>query len=220
MLKKLFLGIIALFFILAGGLFLLMGYVFNNPDRVFHAFTKMTSQFTKGEKYEESEEYLLLGIREVTLRTKGVSLEVIPYSGSTLKISIEGEVPRFERGPFLYQESVETSLVIDIHEPVASQWISMNMNGEELTHSSNVQLKAKIYYPETFAGNLDVITENGSVHLKVPLQTPFELSLNTQEGKIKNDVNADIYKDLTITSMGKISVLTKTGDISAAVIAQ
>ncbi|MFS4459518.1 hypothetical protein [Bdellovibrio sp. HCB2-146] len=215
MLKKLILAAIALFLVFAGGLILMAGYVLNNPESVFSAFTKVTNKFVQGEAYKENEEFLLQGIKTLKIDTRSVKIELVPYDDSTLKVVLEGEIPRFERGPFLNQEAIGEDLIVTINEPLASQWISVNVNGEEYAQGTDSKLTAKVYYPSSYKGHITVETKDGPVHVKVPETVPFEVELNSATGKIANKVDASKYVAPADGIIGKITVRTEAGDVSA-----
>lgn len=215
MLKKLILAAFALFLVFAGGLILMAGYVLNNPQSVFTAFTKVTNKFIQGEAYEEHEEFLLQGIQNLKIETRSLKVEALPYDGATLKVSIEGEIPRFERGPFIVQEAAGDNLALTLHEPLASQWVSVNVNGEEYAQGTDSKLTAKIYYPTAYKGHIFIETKEGPVHIQMPAAIPFELDLKSVTGKITNSVDSTHYTAPADGIIGKITISTDTGEITA-----
>lgn len=191
------------------------GYVLNNPESVFSAFTKVTNRFMQGEAYREEEEFLLQGIRTLKIDTQSVKIELLPYDDSTLKVVLEGEIPRFERGPYLNQEAVSEELYITVNEPLASQWISVNVNGEEYAQGTDSKLTAKVYYPSQFKGHIHVMTKDGHVHVKAPEKVPFEIDLASTTGKVSNTVDMSRYEAPADGLVGKITVTTEAGQVSA-----
>jgi len=191
------------------------GYVLNNPQSVFTAFTKVTNKFIQGEAYEEHEEFLLQGIANLKIETRSLKLEMLPYDGATLKVSLEGEIPRFERGPFIVQEAAGDNLALTLHEPLASQWVSVNVNGEEYAHGTDLKLAAKIYYPTNYKGHIFVETKEGPVQILMPQSIPFELDLKSVTGKITNTVDSTHYTAPADGIIGKITISTDTGEITA-----
>jgi hypothetical protein len=215
MLKKLILAAFALFLVFAGGLILMAGYVLNNPQSVFTAFTKVTNKFIQGEAYEEHEEFLLQGIDNLKIEVRSLKVEMLPYDGPTLKVLLEGEIPRFERGPFILQDAATENLAITIHEPLASQWVSVNVNGEEYAQGTDSKLTAKIYYPTSYKGHIIIHTKDGPVSIQMPTTIPFELDLKSVTGKITNNVNSSTYTAPADGIIGKITISTDTGEITA-----
>lgn len=214
MLKKLFLGIIALCFILFGGLFVLLGYVFNNPDKIFSAFTTMTEKFTQGQAYEEEEEFFLQGITSLSISSHRTDFKIKTYAGSTLKISLQGKIPGFESGPFIIQEPTSSTLSLSIKEPMASQWVQMTVNGKELTQESNARLQASIYIPETFKGQQVYKNSKGSVTLMLNPEAVYELDLKSSSGVISNTLNQKPTSGVKPEEVGSIEIETQQGPIS------
>lgn len=215
MLKKLILAAFALFLVFAGGLILMAGYVLNNPQPVISAFTKVTNKFIQGEAYQENEEFLLTGIENVKVQVRSLKVEMLPYDGATIKVALEGEIPRFERGPFIEQEAVGENLAISIHEPLASQWISVNVNGEEYAQGTDSKLIAKVYYPTNYKGHLYIETREGPVNIQMSQTIPFELDLKSTTGKITNKVDSSAYVAPSDGKIGKITIQTDSGEILA-----
>lgn len=213
MLKKFFLGLIALFFVLLGSLILLMGYVFNNPDSVFNAFNSVTEKIIQAQDYEEKEEFFLQGIDQITFDSRQVDLNIRTYSGTTLKILLQGQVPRFERGPFILQTTDKSALHIQFQEPMASQWLQMNINGEEVTTKSDAQLRADIYLPQSFKNKVSVETRGGHVELRLPETDLYELDLQSISGKIDNRLKQKPTSEIQPQDVGHIKIQTNTGSI-------
>lgn len=209
-------GFAALFFILAGSLVLMMGYVFNNPESVFKAFNSVTDKILQGQSYEENEEFFLQGIDEITITGRAGDIQVHTYNGSTLKINLSGKVPRFERGPFIAQLAQQSKLNIELHEPLASHWIEMNINGQEYAKEDDSHLKADIYIPVSFKKTLKIETKEGSVHLHLPKNELYELDLQSLTGKIDNTIVQDPVETIDPATVGKIQVLTNQGSITAS----
>lgn len=216
MVKKFFLGLIALSFILFGSLILFMGYVLNNPTAVFDAFTSVTEKIIQNQHYEENSEFFLQGITQLSLNSRHTDIELQTYPGTTLKIALEGKVPRFEQGPFIIQQLEKDHLRIDLHEPLASQWIQMNVNGQEITTHSDSQLRARIYLPKAYRNSLSLQTQAGKVTLHLPPDQAYELDLQTVSGTINNLLTQKALPHTTLDNVGKISVQTKEGAILVA----
>lgn len=216
MLKKILLGLVALFFILAGSLVLLMGYVFNNPESVFKVFNSVTDKILQGQDYEENEEYFLQGIDTLQLVSRQVDTEIYFHKGNTLKVSLHGKVPRYENGPFISQNNESSSLNIQLREPLASSWIHMNVNGEEMTQESNSDLKSTIYVPEAYRGHVNIETTHGHVLIHLPSDGLYETDLQSVSGKIENKVGLKEKPTSPIhpNEVGHIRVRTKEGSIT------
>lgn len=213
MLKKFFLGLIALFFVLFGSLILLMGYVFNNPDSVFKAFNSVTEKFIQAQDYEEKEEFFLQGIEQINLNARHVDLHLQTYSGTTLKILLHGKVPRFEKGPFILQTANKNILHIEFQEPLASQWLQMNINGEEITTKSDSQLQADIYLPESFKNLVKLETHEGHIELRLPELNLYEIDLQSISGQIDNRLKQKPTPETQPQDVGHIKIQTTTGSI-------
>ncbi|WP_374075408.1 hypothetical protein [Bdellovibrio bacteriovorus] len=214
MLKKFLLGLGALFFILVGSLILIMGYVFNNPDSVFNAFNSVTDKILQGQKYEENEEFFLQGMNRLTLSARRVDLSLKVHAGNTLKVHMHGKVPRFEQGPFVLQTAEKDAVHIQFQEPIASSWIQMNVNGQELTKESDSKLKADVYLPESFKGQVTIETRDGNVHLQIPEDLLYELELQSVSGKIQNNLKTKPVAEILPQEVGHIKVQTTEGSIS------
>lgn len=213
MLKKLLLALAALFLVLAGSLILIMGYVFNNPDSVFNAFNTVTQKFLQGQAYEENGEFFLQGMDEIIISSRSTDVQIKTYAGSTLKLSLRGKVPRFESGPFIVQTPEKNVLHIDLHEPLASQWIQITVNGEEHTQESDAQLVAEVYIPESFKKKITVESRNGHLQLQLPEEVPYELDLQSISGKITNNLKQKPTSDLVPQEVGQIKLQTAEGSI-------
>nr|WP_295900197.1 hypothetical protein [uncultured Bdellovibrio sp.] len=216
MLKKFLLGLGALFFILMGSLILIMGYVFNNPDSVFTAFNSVTNKIMQGQKYEENEEFFLQGMNNLTLSSRRVDLSLKIYSGNTLKVQLHGKIPRFEQGPFITQTAEKDAVHVEFHEPIASSWIQMNVNGKELTQESDAKLQADIYLPESFKNHVSIETRDGNVSLQIPKELLYELDLQSISGKIQNNVTSNPTGEVLPQNVGHIKVQTAEGAITVA----
>ncbi|XGC80354.1 hypothetical protein ACES2L_13560 [Bdellovibrio bacteriovorus] len=213
MLKKLLLALAALFLVLAGSLILIMGYVFNNPDSVFNAFNTVTQKFLQGQAYEENGEFFLQGMDEIIISSRSTDVQIKTYAGNTLKLSLRGKVPRFEKGPFIVQTPEKNILHVDLHEPLASQWIQITVNGEEHTQESDAQLVAEVYVPESFKKKITVESRNGHLHLQLPEEVPYELDLQSISGKITNNLKQKPTSDLVPQEVGQIKLQTAEGSI-------
>lgn len=214
MLKKLLLAAAALFFILAGSLMLLMGYVFNNPGTVFNAFNSVADRFLQGQTHEENEEFFLQGMDEILISSRTVDVDLRTYSGSTLKIRLSGKVPRFEEGRYIQQTAEQSRLHLELLEPLASHWIQMNVNGQELSKSTDSHLKAEVYVPETFKKQIRIETREGHVTLRLPPTILYELDLQSISGPIDNSLKQEPVAGVEPTEVGRIQVQTVEGPIT------
>ncbi len=212
MLKKIFLSFIALCFILFGSLILMMGYVFNNPEKVFSAFSSVTDKFMEGQAYEENEEFFIQGIETLKITSSRVDLNVKMYEGSALKISLHGKVPRFDSGPYILQNSENNFLHVELHEPVASQWVQFNVNGHEMTKESDSHLQADVYVPKTFKKQILLQTGDGHVNLALPADSMYELDLKSVVGRIENNFEME-KTEVNPDDVGHIEVSTEKGGI-------
>lgn len=190
-----------------------MGYVFNNPSSVFNAFSSMTEKFIHGQSYEENEEFFLQGVEQLKLNSRQVDLNIKTYPGTTLKVHLQGQIPRFESGPFILQTTEKNTLQIDIREPLASQFIQMTVNGEEITQKTDSQLHADVYVPQSFKKQLVVQNREGKVVLRLPSETLYEIDLQSVTGKIENTLKQKPTSDVQPQDVGHISVRTKEGSI-------
>ncbi|HEX7672759.1 MAG TPA: hypothetical protein VF412_01240 [Bdellovibrio sp.] len=213
MLKKLLFGFAALFLILVGSLILMMGYVFNHPQSIFDAFNSVTSKLTQGEPYEEKSEFFLQGIKTLHFTSGRANLQVIPYDGPTLKMELTGKIPRFERGPFIAQGGSPTHLVLEIHEPLASNWVHININGHESSSVSDSSLLAKIYLPKTYQGEVTVENIEGSVEVLMPKGKLYEFDLQSGTGKIDNQIAGQPLEGINPAEVGKMHIVTTSGNI-------
>ncbi len=205
---------VALFFILAGSLMLLMGYVFNNPGTVFNAFNSVADRFLQGEAHEENEEFFLQGMEELQLSSRHVEMEVRIYKGSTLKVRLSGKVPRFEAGKYILQTTEKNRLQITFLEPLASHWIHMNVNGQELSKTTDSQLKAEVYLPESYKNRINIETQEGSVTLHLPKDALYELDLQSIQGAISNNLEQAAPAQVEPQNVGHIQVRTAEGPIT------
>ncbi len=203
----------ACFLILVGAGILTMGYFFNHTTSIFNAFDSFTSKLTEGESYEENEEYFLQGIKAIDIISENTSVEVLPYDGTLLKIVMSGKIPHFEKGPFIIQSGDPENLIVELHEPVASTWVHININGHNSELSSDVSLKAKIYLPKNFVNDFKITTNQGPVKVFAPKDKIYEFDLESNSGEIKNLVVTDTSKILNPAEIGKIHVTTNSGNI-------
>lgn len=214
MLKKLLLGAIALFFIFIGTMIILVGYTIYNPNSIFTAFNSVTKHFTSGVDYKEQEEYFLQGISTIHLASNRIPIRIRTYNGSTLKVSLEGKAPRFEKGPFLFQRPEQGRLLIDLHEPIASQWIHLNVNGEDYTDETDSDLAAAIYLPEKFIGTLKIQSHSGNVEFIVDKNQILEFDLKSEVGKIDNRAQMNPAAATSADQVAKVFVVTTSGNIT------
>lgn len=193
----------------------MMGYVFNNPEKVFSAFSSVTDKFMDGQAYEENEEFFIQGIETLKITSSKVDIHVRPYNGSSLKISLHGKVPRFDSGPYILQNSEKSSLHVELHEPVASQWVQFNVNGHEMTKESDSHLQADVYVPEDFKKQISIETQNGAVQLSLAAESLYELDLKSVSGKIQNSFEMKKpTAEVKPEEVGRIDVSTEKGTIT------
>ncbi len=216
MLKKFFLTAIALFLILTGSLVLMMGYVFNNPDVVFRAFDSVKERFLQGESHEENEEFFLQGLKEIVISSRRIEIDLKTHDGPTMKIRLHGKIPRFEQGPYILQMAEDDRLLVELREPLASHWIEMNINGQEMTQSSDAHLKAEVYIPLSFKNLVRVETREGKVSLHLPENSLYELDLQSVSGSIDNTLNQKSTPDVESSEVGRIQIKTIEGPISVS----
>lgn len=214
MLKKLLLGFAALFLVLVGSLFLMMGYVFNHPESIFDAFNSVTSKLTQGEPYEEKAEFYLQGIKSLQIKANRTNIEILPYDGPSLKIELNGKIPRFERGPYIVQGGDPANLILELHEPLASNWVHINVNGHESSSVSDSSLLAKIYIPKNYVAPVAIENVEGSVQVTVPKDKLYEFDLQSGTGKIANETLGKIIEGINPEEVGKIRIVTTSGNIS------
>ncbi|UYL09179.1 DUF4097 domain-containing protein [Bdellovibrio sp. SKB1291214] len=214
MLKKLIMGAIALFFIFVGAMIILIGYTVYNPDSIFTAFNKVSQHFTRGEDYQEQEEYFLQGIKNINIKSNRMPIHVRTYNGSTLKVSLEGKAPRFEKGPYLSQLSDQSSINIVLNEPMSTHWIHLSVNGEEYTEESDAKLVAAVYLPEKYAATLNLHSETGDIEFVVDKNQIFEFELKSELGKIDNHAQMNPAAATSADQVAKIHIQTTSGNIT------
>ena len=191
------------------------GYVFNHPESIFDAFNSVTAKLTQGQAYEENEEYFLQGINEISLKSRRTHLELVPYQGSTLKIVLAGKIPRFEQGPFIAQIDEDPSrVVVQFHEPLASNWVHININGHESSSVSDSVLNAKIYIPKTFKGLINIANVEGAVDMQAPSDKMYEFELQSNSGHIENQMEGKVFDGVKPEDVGKIKITTTSGNIT------
>lgn len=212
MLKKFILAGIALILILVGSLILIMGYVFTNPDSVFTALDKISEKFMQGQNYEEKGEFFLQGVDHLVITSRNVEIQLIHYDGATLKVLLEGEIPRFENGPYIQQELEQNSLHLQLTEPLTGQWMQMNINGEEKTQVSTTRLIAKIYLPEQYNKKISIHTKSAPASALLSQSALFELDLESRLGKIENQAVQNT-ETLAREHIGTLKIKTDTGNI-------
>lgn len=214
MLKRIFLGLVALFFVLVGVSILTVGYFFTYPEKFFGVLHSVTDRVFEGQKYEHNEEFFLEGISTIELSSQEMNLSFEVYSGSSLKVVVLGKIPRFEQGPFVFQTLEKNKLHFDFRDAFASSWIQMNVNGKEISHGSDVQLEARVYVPEFFKGVLNVNTQSGNVRVRLPRNLFYEVDLRSASGRISNSLRQETGSGILKESVGHIKVQTETGSIS------
>ncbi|MEN0058724.1 MAG: hypothetical protein AAGB31_07805 [Bdellovibrio sp.] len=215
MIKKFILGFTALFFILSGSLILMMGYVLNKPEAVFDAFQSVTQKFFHSEKYVEKAEFFLQSIREVSISTQNADIVLSIHSQPTLLLELSGEVPPFEKGPFIIQSAQQSQLIVNVQEPLPSQWVQMNVNGQEVTQESNVKLTVHIFVPEAYKDLLTLSTEHGNVSLQLPANLNYELDLQSLQGPVENHLPPHNPEEIiNPETLGHIKVRTDDGMIT------
>lgn len=216
MLKKLILAGIAFILVLVGSLILIMGYVFTNPDSVFTALDRISEKFMQGQPYEEKGEFFLQGVDDLVITSRNVEIQLIHYDKNTLTVLLEGEIPRFEKGPYIHQELEQNSLHLQVTEPLTGQWLQMNINGEEKTQVSATRLTANIYLPKSFNKKISVYTKTAPVSALLFKSSVFELDLESRLGKIENQAVQNI-ETLSQEQVGTLKIKTESGNIKIEV---
>jgi len=214
MLKKLFLGFLAFLFMLFGALILFISYIFYNPDSIFNTINLVSKKIFEGEPYKENEEFFLQGVDRISINLKSTHIEIISYTGSTLKVDLSGEVPQFEKGPFIAHQASGADLQIEIHEPLASHWLQMNINGNGMTTKSNSQLRVKILLPESYTKTLIVNSNDGTVDISLSDSSVYELELQSINGKVENTFKPKPTSTVLPKNVGQIKIRTNYGAIS------
>ncbi|WP_413292675.1 DUF4097 family beta strand repeat-containing protein [Bdellovibrio sp. HCB185ZH] len=214
MLKKLIMGAIALFFIFVGSMIILIGYTVYNPNSIFTAFNKVTKHFAEGEDHKEQEEYFLQGVQTIQVQSNRMQIHVRTYNGSTLKVLVEGKAPRFEKGPFVSQITDQGVLNIELHEPMSTHWIHMNINGEEYTDESESKLEASVYLPEKYTGTVQLRSHSGDIEFVVDKNQIYEFELKSEIGKIDNHAQMNPAAATSPDQVAKIHILTTSGNIT------
>lgn len=207
-------GAIALFFIFVGSMIILIGYTIYNPNSIFTAFNKVTRHFAAGEDHKEQEEYFLQGIQTIQVRSNRMPIHVRTYNGSTLKVLVEGKAPRFEKGPFVSQITESGKLTLELHDPMSTHWIHLNINGEEYTEESDSKLEASVYLPEKYAGQLQLQSQSGDIEFVVDKNQIFEFELKSEIGKIDNHAQMNPAAATSLDQVAKIHILTTSGNIT------
>lgn len=213
MLKKIFLGMIALFFIFIGGVWLLFSYVKSHPDSVMQSIEKMVQHFTAGQAYEEKSEDSLFEIQDILIRSGQSPIEIIASDRPSLEILYSGKVPKAESGPFIIRHTEGVKLGIVLKEPMSSHLFQMNINGQDMARSSDVALKAQIFLPKKFHGALRIETESASVEMKAATNHAYEFYLQSARGTVENLV-APPSGVLNPSEVTSIHILTTSGTIS------
>ncbi|MGZ3775506.1 MAG: hypothetical protein ACXVCY_16420 [Pseudobdellovibrionaceae bacterium] len=214
MIKRILLGLMATFLITVGISILMAGYFFSHPEKFFQIVNSVTHRVFQSKKYEEKEEFFIQGVKDINFVASGMTLNIETYSGKTLKVHVQGKISPFDQGPFVLQTLENNVLQLDFRDVMASSWIHLNINGEEMTQNMDAQLEAKIYFPESFKGQLNVQTVRGKVALKLPSNTLYELDLQSSAGKISNMLKQKSPSTVSAQDIGHIKVLTGTGDIA------
>jgi hypothetical protein len=214
MLKKLIMGATALFFIFVGSMIILIGYTVYNPNSIFTAFNKVTRHFAASEDHKEQEEYFLQGIQTIQVRSNRMQIHVRTYNGSTLKVLVEGKAPRFEKGPFVSQITEPGQLNLELHDPMSTHWIHLNINGEEYTEESDSKLEASVYLPEKYAGKMQLQSQSGDIEFVVDKNQIFEFELKSEIGKIDNHAQMNPAAATSPDQVAKIYILTTSGNIT------
>lgn len=214
MFKKILLATVAIFFIFIGAIILSVGYFYNHPEKFFNAFQKVTDRILEGKKYEETEEFFLQGIDEISFQSENTDVFIETYSSEQLKIEITGNIPEFVNGPFINTRANRNLLNIIFIEPAASSWIRWNVNGEEISKKSNAQLQAHIYLPENYKDKIELSTSEGRVHLRLAKTSLYELEIRSDSGNISNNLQQDVAS-ADSQKAGHITIKTKSGSVLA-----
>ncbi len=191
----------------------MMGYFFTHPSSIFNAIDSVTTKLTEGEAYEETEEYFLPGIKSLEFLSEQTNIEVLPYDEPNLKVQVSGKIPHFERGPFLFQTGEGSALSLEIKEPIASNWVHININGRNSQLSSDSRLTAKIYLPKRYLGNLTIETNEGEVKFFSSKDKMYEFDLQSLTGSIKNQEPSIDPKILNPANVSKVKITTNSGNI-------
>lgn len=213
MFKKFLLALVALFFIFVGSIWLLVHYVQRNPDSVFQFADKVIARFTAGKPYEEKTEDNIHGIQTLTIRTENANLEIHPVDGEILTVFYEGKAPRSERGPFIERLRDGSNLEVRLHEPMSSAFFSMNVNGQSMSKTSDVALRAKISVPRSYKGTLVIESNQGNIDMQISAGTVYEFDLRSDRGLVENTVVQEIPEHIQPQDIGKIQITSQAGNI-------
>ncbi len=212
MLKKIFLALVALFFIFIGAIWLLFSYVKSNPDVVSSALERTIQHFTAGEPYEETHEELLKDIQHVQINTNQAPVEVHFSNDSSLKILYTGKVPKSESGPFIRGQTEGVKINLILREPLSSHFFQMNINGQDLTKASDSELIAKIFVPKTYKGTLRIESKTAAVTVLAPTNTPLQFDLQSVRGNVENQATPPTGI-VDTNEIATIQVQTNSGNI-------
>lgn len=186
MLKKIFLALVALFFIFIGAIWMLFSYVKSNPDVISSTLERTIQHFTAGEPYEETHEELLKDIQHVSIGTANAPIEVHFTNETSLKVLYTGKVPKSESGPFVVSQIDGVKMTLILKEPLSSHFFQMNINGQDLTKSSDSELMAKIFVPKSYKGTLRIESKSSPVTIRTPQDLPLQFDLQSVRGNVEN----------------------------------
>ena len=186
MLKKIFLALLALFFIFIGSVWLLISYVRNHPDFLSQSVEKAIHHFTAGVPYEEKHEEVLHNIQHVLIQSQNAPLEIHMTDKTSLQILFQGKVPKSESGPFIISQTQGVKTEINLREPISSHFFQMNINGQNWAQQSDSELKAQVYVPKSFKGTLRIQTQQANVEIIAPNESPIQFDLKSNRGNIEN----------------------------------
>ena len=213
MLKKILLGLVALFLIFVGLIILSIGYVKNNPQIVFDTFNRGISKIFDGKPYQEEREETLQEVQILHLKSLSSNIVVEIKDSPTAKILYQGRIAGFEQGPLISAPKNREELEINFHEPMHVNHFLFVVNGQNMAQEQNGSFEAHVIIPESFKGLIQIETKTGQVQMTVPSSHLYEFDLKSVEGQIENKAVQLAPAGATASEVGKIQITTGSGNI-------
>ncbi len=214
MLKKIFLSLLALSFIVIGSCSLFGGYLLFHPEVAGRGIEWFTAQTLKSRPFNEQQDYFLQGIRDITIQSSSVPIELGIYDGDALNVEINGEVTG-DITSLLSEQVVDDKLLLKILSPDSFMSFHLNINGQEYRPSQKHPVKAKILIPKKFKDKMTIQTQEAPVDAFLSDDFIIQLNLRSETGSVHSQWKPKSLPKLSDqTAMGTLDIQSERGNIN------
>ncbi len=213
MLKKIVLTMLALSFIAIGSCSLFGGYILFNPEVAGRGIQWLTSQVLKPQPFNEQQDYFLQGVRDITIQSSSVPIELGVYDGEALKVEIRGQVTG-DIMSLLTEQAVDEKLFLQILSPDSFTNFNISINGQEYNSNERHTVKAKILIPKNFKDKMTIQTQEAPIEATFSDDFIILLNLRSETGSVRSQWKPQPLPTTTDPSaLGTLDIQSEHGDI-------